>query len=364
MGAQRADAVESLNAEDRRLVEGVAGTLRQIPAQGAPAAVFDALRVCMPIAGGLIGSMRASGAGAIVSHAVRLPDDVLEGWASAPVEQLSLMLAPLVPAAPGQLISDTQAIRGPLREQIELIDVLHSCGLGEAAGYKVNGVSPGLAGELRFLTFALERDRTFTDRDRSMLKALRAEIQASLDRLRLPLVPSQSILTQIVEERRLGFICVTRSGRCVELNQRAHELVTRYRSGARIDGNRAIVSRFAERAIAEMHGRGAWHIAHESGDDLEVSAHWLAKETHRLGEDLVLLMLQEAPRPRRTNPLENVRLTARQREIVRFLVETGLSYKEIALRLGIEEGTMRKHAENIYRRANVHSRPELVALFR
>lgn len=53
-------------------------------------------------------------------------------------------------------------------------------------------------------------------------------------------------------------------------------------------------------------------------------------------------------------------LTLRQREIAHLLSETGLSYKEVASRLAISEGTMRKHVENVYRRIGVHSRAELM----
>lgn len=57
-------------------------------------------------------------------------------------------------------------------------------------------------------------------------------------------------------------------------------------------------------------------------------------------------------------------LTPRQREIARLLCNSGFSYKEIADRLGISGGTMRKHAENVYRRLRVHSRAELTVLLR
>ncbi|MBK9266168.1 MAG: response regulator transcription factor [Polyangiaceae bacterium] len=54
------------------------------------------------------------------------------------------------------------------------------------------------------------------------------------------------------------------------------------------------------------------------------------------------------------------KLTHRQREVAYLLSRTGLSYKEVAARLEIREGTMRKHAENIYRRLGVQSRAELM----
>jgi DNA-binding NarL/FixJ family response regulator len=63
---------------------------------------------------------------------------------------------------------------------------------------------------------------------------------------------------------------------------------------------------------------------------------------------------------RRASPLKN--LTPRQREIAGLLSSTGLSYKEVAARLNISLGTMRKHAENVYRKKGVHSRAELTVV--
>ena len=53
------------------------------------------------------------------------------------------------------------------------------------------------------------------------------------------------------------------------------------------------------------------------------------------------------------------RLTARQRELLR-LVAAGHTNAQIARRLGISEGTVRTHLENIYRRLSVSSRTAAV----
>jgi DNA-binding NarL/FixJ family response regulator len=61
-------------------------------------------------------------------------------------------------------------------------------------------------------------------------------------------------------------------------------------------------------------------------------------------------------------PAALLTLTNRQKEIAGFLSCTGLSYKQVASKLNISEGTMRKHAENVYRKLNVHSRAELTVV--
>lgn len=57
-------------------------------------------------------------------------------------------------------------------------------------------------------------------------------------------------------------------------------------------------------------------------------------------------------------------LTPREREVLRMLVDTGASQKEIAARLYISPGTVRKHSESIYRKFDVHSRAELTMAHR
>ena len=52
-------------------------------------------------------------------------------------------------------------------------------------------------------------------------------------------------------------------------------------------------------------------------------------------------------------------LTAREQEMLGFLA-TGLSYRKIAARLYLSEGTVRAHAASIMRKADVHSRGEAV----
>src|SRR5262249_10902349 len=56
---------------------------------------------------------------------------------------------------------------------------------------------------------------------------------------------------------------------------------------------------------------------------------------------------------------ERPTLSPRRREVAELLVYSGLSYKQIAARLNRSEGTIRSHAEEIYRQYKVHSRFEL-----
>jgi DNA-binding NarL/FixJ family response regulator len=57
-------------------------------------------------------------------------------------------------------------------------------------------------------------------------------------------------------------------------------------------------------------------------------------------------------------------LPPRLLEIADLLVHSGLSYKEIAAAMGISDGTVRVHVQQLYRRLGVRSRPRLVELLR
>jgi DNA-binding CsgD family transcriptional regulator len=354
--------VAALSGSERARLMAAMRELQRVPAQSSPEAIFDAIARCVPLAGGLIGTLGAQSPTSPVSHVVKLPPAVLEGWASTPREHLERMLAPMVGAGPGELISDSEAIVGRFREELNLLRDLRDAGLGESAGYKVS-MRPRASGgiEHRFMTFALERGQMFTESNRSALAVLQPAIHAALERLSVPLIASHSILSQVVDERSMGFMCVSRQGRIVEVNERMHALATRYLAAARAAGGRGALSRFAEQAMVETGGSRTWQLWREDGRALaEVSGHWLAKETHAIGEDLLLIIMREIllePPPKAPTPPDA--LTIRQWQIARLLVETGLSYKQIADQLDISEGTMRKHAENIYRSVGAHSRAEL-----
>lgn len=349
---------------DRKLLERVRRMLSKISVRGAPEDVFDALKLCAPIMGGLVGSIRA-GAGAAVSRVVKLPPDIFEGWASTPAAHLARMLSPLQDAPPGALISDTQAITGSFREELELLDCLRAAGLGETAGYKVSTSGSGLGGAVhRFLTFALDGRQRFTARQRRLLARLQPDVQAALDRLRVPLIASQSILAQIVDEETAGFLCVTRERRVIELNQRASTLIARHLAAARIERGRKVHADFVARALEQTSGGRTWRVTDVDGSGLRVNTHWLAKESHAIREDLHLIMIRDLAAVPSARSLEDAGLTKRQMEIARLLCTTGLSYKECAAQLGIADATMRTHVANVYRRLGVRSRPELVALLR
>jgi DNA-binding CsgD family transcriptional regulator len=357
-----------LDPRELKRIEVSSRALDQLPSSAQASALFDAIRLCVPLAAGLFCIIRPSAPDALVSHAVGLPPAVFESWLSTSPEQLARTLAPVVLSEAGGLWRDSETITGAQREQLEVLRELDTAGLGEGAGYKVlERPIPWQGAEHFMLALLMERGEAVPLRSRALLAALNAAIRAAALRIGLPLVAREPILAQIVAEQSLGYICVSRRGQVIEANRRAHHLVIRYGHAAGIDGRRRAMAAFAERVREEAGDRRAWYLAaSKPASLLEVNAHRLAKEAHALPEDVTLVVMKEvlAPQPPVGVPPALARLTPRQREIALLLARTGSSTKQIADQLVLSESTVRKHGENIYRVLGTHSRAELTVLLK
>lgn len=58
------------------------------------------------------------------------------------------------------------------------------------------------------------------------------------------------------------------------------------------------------------------------------------------------------------------RLTGREQQIMRFIIDEGLSDKQIAVRLGRKESSIGSHLRNVFEKLGVHSRTEAAAVVR
>jgi DNA-binding CsgD family transcriptional regulator len=358
-----------LDPGEIRRIEAIASVLDLLPSSAHPSALFDAIRPCVPLAAGLFCIIRPTAPDALVSHAVGLPQDVFESWMSTSPEQLARTLAPVISSEAGGLWRDSETITGAQREQLEVLRKLDDAGLGEGAGYKVlERPLPGQGVEHYMLALLMDRGVPVPPRSRALLAALNPSIRAAALRLGLLIVAREPILAQIVEEQSLGYICVSTRGAVLEANRRAHHLILRYREQSGVIGHLRAIADFAERAREAVAGQRTWYLhGSHPASLLEVNAHRLAKETHALPEDVVLLVMKEIvlpPAPPARVPPAFHHLTPREQEIALLLARTGGSYKQIAADLGISDATARKHGENVHRVLRVHSRAELAALFK
>lgn len=344
-----------LGPRDRRNEERAWRLLQAISVGGSPAELFQALRPCVPVAGGLIGTMGSGLASSMITHVVGLPSDVLEEWAATPLAHLRLMMEPLIPANPGDLISDRTAIISPFRENLRLLKVLGSAGLGESAGYKVAvSTSPSGNPVHSFLTVALDDREVFTPGQSEIFRRLHPMIEEAIARMALPFVAREPFHMQILEEDRIGYMCLSNTGAIIEFNERAQVLARQYSRAARVEGDGWLL-RFAEQVWMKAKGRRTWSIRQDNGARVEIKVYRIAKEYHPVAQDLLLVELHEI-----ALPCDG--LTPRECEIAHYLVLTGLSQKQIADKLGISEKTVKNHATSIFECFGVHSRPELIEL--
>ncbi len=351
-----------LDSRESRQVKAANRALELLPA-GAPASgIFDAiLNLCAP-GGRPLCIIRPGAPDALMSHAVGLPRDVFESWLGTSREQLARTLEPVVSSRAGDSWRDSETLTGAQREKLEVLRKLDMAGLGEGAGYKIlERPTPWHGLEHYMLALLMERGQLVPARSQAMLAALNPAIRAAVLRIGVMLLARSSILAQLVEDDLTGYVCISLTGEVLEANRRAHELVTRYRDVAGIEGRRKVMTEFATRAREKTSEQRTWRLtAAPLRALLEVRAYQLAKESHALPEDVVLVMMKEVVAPLAVTPAREPavleKLTPRQREIALLLACSGGSYKQIADKLSLSEGTVRTHVEDVYARLGVHSR--------
>ncbi|APR84965.1 Hypothetical protein A7982_10314 [Minicystis rosea] len=166
------------------------------------------------------------------------------------------------------------------------------------------------------------------------------------------------IVARVFTEQSLGYACLSPSGHLVESNPRAHELAARYHTSPTSSD---VLVDLARRAVARGPDRAGFRLSAPDEDaTLVIHVHRLDREIHHLRDDVLLVVLREWAAAQPTAAPSA--LTARQLQIAKLLTRRGLSYKEIAAALDVSEGTVRKHAEHIYRVLGIHSRAELARL--
>jgi DNA-binding CsgD family transcriptional regulator len=350
-----------LDLHEARQVELAGRALAQLPAGAPVTGIFDAIRGCVPFAAGLLCTVRPDAPDSLVAHPAGLPPAVLESWLGTSPEQIAGALAPVVSSTTGRLWRDSQTLTGAQRERLEVLRKLDEAGLGEGAGYKViERRSPGQGAELVMLALLMERGVPVPARAAVVLASLNQDLHAAVLRSSLTLLTRSPIVAQILDQEQAGYLCLSLQGRVTTANRRAHQLVARYREVAGVIERRNAMTDFAARARVETRGQRSWCLqAPESTSLLLVDAYHLAGEAHALAEDTLLLKLREILPPASSSPLLE-KLTEAQRRVALHLLRSGEPYKIIAVELGMNEKTLRKHVENIFSRLDVSTRSGLV----
>lgn len=353
-----------LDAGESRRVEAVARVLDCLPAGAPVSAIFDALKLCVPVQAGLLTFIRPSAPEALVSQAVGVEANVHETWLRTPPALFAKSLAPLLSSGAGSLRRDSETIRGELRERLEVLPLLDTAGLGEGAGYKVmERTIPWYGTEHVMLALLMERRVPVPARSDVMLAALNPALQRAVAHVSMPFLAPSSIFPRMVAKDALGYLCVSLTGRLTATNLRALHLVDRYAGAAEI-GGRGITEAFARRAMERTRMAGPWQIVHDDATSILHVHTYEMDETPPPSERAVLVHMEELPTPPLSAKASRARalLTPKLREVADIYVATGATSKEIAQRLGKSARTVDTQMQQIRERLGVGSRGGIAAL--
>ncbi|KYF92535.1 hypothetical protein BE17_26175 [Sorangium cellulosum] len=350
---------------EAKLAISTRDALRRITASSPAFATFDAIRGLLPFAAGMIDVLPTSRTSNLVNFVYDVPEGFLTERARLIEDDPAIPLAITLPA--GLALRGPDALGEDAFQRMPYNQLMYpQFGLDNVTGMILSTTAQRATPEVVVLWLFSGIDaRLPTWRECRLLELLCRDIEEALERVRLPLIPHQQLLFQIMQEQSLGYIVVRSDGSLLEVNRRAVLLSQKY--GVRQDAAwRSRVDDLIHLAQAGANARQTVQCPDGSGC-LDVNVHWLTKESYAISEDITLIHLRETLWNRpiaagRDGPLRA--LPRRQREVATLLAESGLSYKQIASKLAIAEGTVRKNAERIYRALGVHSRPELAELVR
>jgi DNA-binding CsgD family transcriptional regulator len=179
---------------------------------------------------------------------------------------------------------------------------------------------------------------------------------------------SLSLLNQIISEQDLGYLVLDQAAKILELNDRAKILIDKFSFGSIHPQNQEhpaeSIEQLMANCISASGGQNYTIFEDKAKNLLDVSHHVLTGEK----SGLHLILLKEIcylPQSiAEQNKAKASKLTPRQKQVLHYLVNTGLSYDEIAFVLSVSSGTLRKHLENIFKGLGVHSRAELMNVYR
>lgn len=205
----------------------------------------------------------------------------------------------------------------------------------------------------------------YTDDELDTFRLIAAFLNDALER---------SLLPPPVEDDLAFLDC---DGRVVAAGASIAEALRDLFGGGRLSGKDSLGEarrlRFQDRCRLFLHGGfevGMERIGFiEKGRSYEFAFGLLGSIAHKVGREGIpcvsvrLLSARDgrrdAPSPAKGGEAGRLRFTAREREVI-LGIYGGKSNKEIALDLGIDESTIKRHTHNIYEKTGFRSRVELV----
>jgi DNA-binding NarL/FixJ family response regulator len=130
------------------------------------------------------------------------------------------------------------------------------------------------------------------------------------------------------------------------------------RSGARV----IILSMHDDRPTVEkalISGAMGYLVKETAAEEVARALRTVHGGERYVSQSLAAALSLAAQRTRKPGPVRASLLTARERELVRLIVE-GLRYAQIAARLRISESTVRTHRRNLFRKLDIHKQTDIV----
>ncbi len=348
-------------------------SLRSIAAGEGIDRVVSAVEIAIPSVSSLVEFLPGNDPWNSVAHISGFPQDVLEWLMGA--YTMDITPAQLVAAPTGKVIGKASWFEGMVNHRGKEVAEwweYHKTGifgLGDHINMKL-AISPATLDteHLGFSIFRARGEAVFSDEETASLVQMAPLIADALRLQQIPVTRGQPLLSSLMSQSRAGFAILDTSGRIRELNRSFIEMICAF---LKLDNHRPnqhlmdyVLNTWMDRWKRSRESRFLAD-ALPGGTALIVSWHLLSAEVHSLPGDRYLIWIEPAGRlPDFGSEVSDVirQLSDREREISKWLVETSLSVRDIAARLGIAPSTVRKHVEAVYRTCKVRSRHELRTL--
>jgi DNA-binding CsgD family transcriptional regulator len=357
--------------QEQQALNDARQALRAVPMSGSLGSVFEALRPCVPFACGLLDTIKAARPFEPVDTLYRVPEAFISSVAHLVETDPSPLVALRLPI--GLMCNPASWVSGALEwRKWPLVDALYPHhGIDFPSVLILSSTPRAYDRELTTLWFFNEHNqRPVSDRERQKVEALHQDILAAIERLRLPILPHDSIRDQMLREQNAGYALFRLNGDLIEHNRQAVMIARQYTTnhGDHVRAPLSALLRWAQSTPSPSGFSAQYTMNADKTAMLEANLHFITQENHAIAEDAILLVLRTIPiqptpvQPAKQTILES--LPPKQRQIATILVNSGLSFKEIASELQRGEGTVRKHAELVYRALGVRSRAELAVLLK
>lgn len=363
---RRARSWRPTQSEAKR-VRSARGALRRLTSASPRDAIFNSIRDLLPFAAGLIDVLPAGRPDDPANLVHDVPESFLAERAQFIGDDPSIPLAMALPA--GLSLRGPDAMPNGAFYRDPYCQKVYSGrhGLDNVTGMILSPKESALERKVVVLwLFSGSGSRVPTWDECRLLDHVSGDLWTATERARLPLIPHERMHFQVLQEQNIGYVLLREDGVLLEVNRRAVLLSRKYSAGATASWRACVHELIAAvRAAAQRGSQATRSIQCSDGSGaLELNLHRLAKEAYDIGQDALLIEMRETLWDRSAaggaEALLSV-LPPRQRQIAGLLIETGLSYKEIADELSLSTGTVRKHVERVHRTLRVRSRAELVA---